>query len=177
MLFNYFSNLSMLGLYQNFFKKAMIERIYWVISSQQKRVVSSKIWEGYCQPKKFTGWTWPFFPLTLLTFGLFCLFQQFFACEKVILLKDRKLQLWSIFHCQDILKNRLLSEIMFPSNPVTSWKFWLVMYKEWFVLKKDHYHHEKFSSLMYMLFRKYNMVRDFSCKLMYMTVYIFELCT
>ena len=108
---------------------------------------------------------------------LFCLFQQFLACEKVILLKDRKLQLWSIFHCQDILKNRPLSEIMFPSNSVTSWKFWLVMYKEWFVLKKDHYHHEKFSSLMYMLFRKYNMVRDFSCKLMYMTVYIFELCT
>ena len=30
----YFENSSMLSIYQNIFKKAMIERIYWVVSFQ-----------------------------------------------------------------------------------------------------------------------------------------------
>ena len=34
MLINYFDNSSMLGIYQNNFKKAMMERIYWVVSFQ-----------------------------------------------------------------------------------------------------------------------------------------------
>ena len=31
---NYFDNSSMLSIYKNIFKKAMIERVYWVVSFQ-----------------------------------------------------------------------------------------------------------------------------------------------
>ena len=34
MLHSYFDNSSMLSIYQNIFKKAMIEMIYWVVSFQ-----------------------------------------------------------------------------------------------------------------------------------------------
>ena len=79
---------------------------------------------------------------------VFCLFQQTFSCEKVkvILWKDRELQLLSIFRCQDIPKTGLHSQIMFPHQFTTSvkvtWKtitfikFWLVMYKYWFIFNK-----------------------------------------
>ena len=36
MLNNYFDNSSMLSIYQNIFKKVMIERIYGVVSGQEK---------------------------------------------------------------------------------------------------------------------------------------------
>ena len=41
---------------------------------------------------------------------------------KVILLKNRKLQVLSIFRCQDILKNELHTEIMSPPHSTTSLK-------------------------------------------------------
>ena len=50
MLINYFDNSSMLSIYQNVFKNAMIERIYLVVSIQTN-VKSRKILEG--QPQKF----------------------------------------------------------------------------------------------------------------------------
>ena len=65
---------------------------------------------------------------------------------KVILWKDRKIQLLNIFRCQDIPKNGLHSEIMFPPQFATSvkvtWKtivflkFWLVIFKYWFIFNK-----------------------------------------
>ena len=58
---------------------------------------------------------------------------------KVILWKDKKLQVLNIFRCQDIPKNGLHNENMFPPQFTTSlkvtWKtitflkFWLAMYK------------------------------------------------
>ena len=50
MLINYFDNSSMLSIYQNVFKKAMIEKVYLVVNLQTN-VKSCKILED--QPQKF----------------------------------------------------------------------------------------------------------------------------
>ena len=49
---------------------------------------------------------------------VFSLFQQTFACEKVKgnIMKRQKLQLLSIFRCQNIPKNGLHTEIMLLPN-------------------------------------------------------------
>ena len=49
----------------------MIERIYWIVSSQRNvKRVFRKILEGHAQQQKFVRWTQPLFPLTLFTSGL-----------------------------------------------------------------------------------------------------------
>ena len=116
-------------------------------------------------------------------------YAKYFACFiklfpvkklKVILWKNRKLQLLSIFRCQDIPKIGLHSTIMFPLQFTTSWKvtwktiaflkFQLVMYKQWFILTKDH-QHDVYSSLFYMLVRMYAMVKGFSFTWLFITVH------
>ena len=82
MLNNYFGNCLMLSIYQNIFKKAMIERIYWVVSFQTnvkkrfrgRKGQAWKILED--QPQKFIGWTRPLLTSTTFnpfTSGLVCI--------------------------------------------------------------------------------------------------------
>ena len=71
----------------------------------------------------------------------FACFSKFLPVKRlmVILWKDRKLQVFTIFRCQDISKNGLHSEIMLTLQSTTSlkatwkiiapFKFWFVMYK------------------------------------------------
>ena len=52
------------------------------------------------------------------------------------------------------------------SKTIMFLKFWHVIYKVWFIWTKDHHHYEPFTSLFCMLFRMYEMVKDFSCTLL-----------
>ena len=62
----------MLSIHQKNFKKAMIERICWVVSSQTNvKMVSRNIEEGHGQRQKIYWMAQPFFPLTLFTSGFF----------------------------------------------------------------------------------------------------------
>ena len=51
MLNNYFDNSSMLSIYQNIFKKAMIQKIYWVVSFETN--VKNNSGEGKGMHEKF----------------------------------------------------------------------------------------------------------------------------
>ena len=51
MLKNYFGSSSVLSIYQNIFKKAMIKRIYWVVSFQTN--VKNVCGEGKDMHEKF----------------------------------------------------------------------------------------------------------------------------
>ena len=51
MLNNFFDNSSVLSIYQNIFKKAMIERIYWMVTFQTN--LKSVSAEGKDMHKKF----------------------------------------------------------------------------------------------------------------------------
>ena len=78
---------------------------------------------------------------------------------KVILLKDRKLQLLNIFCCQDIPK---MGRIVKSS----------ALYKEWFIWTKFNQNHEPFASLFYMLFRMHDKDKDFSCITVYNCIFL-----
>ena len=80
----------------------------------------------------------------------------------LIFLKGRKLQLLSIFPCQDIPKNQLHSVIMPPPHPSTSLKvtcktiiflkFLLVIHKEWFYFSKGSpLSHAIFKSILHVI--------------------------
>ena len=62
----------MLSIYQECFSKAIIRRIYRLVSSQTNtKRVFVEILEGHGQSQKFIGWARPCFLLTLNTSGFF----------------------------------------------------------------------------------------------------------
>ena len=117
---------------------------------------------------------------------------KYFACFskllpvkklKVILWKDRKLQLLSIVGCQDISKNGPHSETMFlpqfTASANVTWKTIVFLnFDLWYAntdlfLTKDDHHHEPYSSLFCMLVTMYAMVKNLSFLLLHITVYFF----
>ena len=98
-----------------------------------------------------------------------CFFQQTFSCKKIKgnIVKWQKKSTLKHFSLPRYSKHRLHNKIMPPPHSTSSlevtWKtnkfskFWLALYKEWFILVKV------------------SMVKGFSCTLLYITVHIFEL--
>ena len=67
-----YHNSSMLIIYQNIFKRATIERIYWVVSFQTN-VKKGHAWKILkYQPQKFIGWTRLLLNSTTCTSALIC---------------------------------------------------------------------------------------------------------